>query len=283
MNFNLNAKLLSHLPPELELAQRAVFYGDCLFETIRMFDGSLLLLDRHLERLFSGLKALGYQVPDHWSVRFFAGEIGKIAGGNARIRLTVWRSPGGLYYPENSTPQFLITASELNSSQLIWREEGIRLGICETVRLPIDDFSRFKTLNGARYVAAALEARSSHWDDGLVRNTAGRIAEATSSNVFWWEKECLFTPPLAEGCVAGTMRDLIIRAAGETEQVAVEKMLPEDVISEADEIFLTNAIQGIVPVRIFAGKSLPHDRTRLVFDKIQTVINALRAAGADEM
>ncbi len=276
MPVNFNSELLSQLPPGLEAAQRAAYYGDGLFETIRMYEGRLLLLDRHLDRLFAGLKALDFQLPVSWDTRFFQEEINKVAAGNARVRLMVWRSPGGLYRPEDSSPQFMITANGLDSGRLVWREDGIRLGICEKVRLPIDDFSRFKTLNAPRYVAAALEARAANWDDGLLRNAEGRIAEATGSNVFWWENGILFTPPLEEGCVAGTMRELIGRSTRETGVAVVEKKLTDRVISEADEIFLTNAIQGIVPVRIFAGKSLPHDRTRLFFEKMQTLLDLLR-------
>lgn len=275
MAVNLNSTILSQLPPELAGAQRALFYADGLFETIRVFEGRIPFLDKHLQRLFAGLTALGFDLPDEWNARFFHEEITKIAPPNARVRLAVWRSAGGLYFPENNTPQFLITANALENAHFQWLEEGVSLGVCESVRLPVDSFSNFKTLNAARYVVAAREARMQGWDEGLLLNSAGRIAEATSSNVFWWEGEKLCTPPLAEGCVAGILRATLLELAAAQNTDFFEKPLLPDAVSHADEIFLSNAVRGIVPVRIFAGRQFGHSRSKELFRKLLAEIDRI--------
>lgn len=109
MPINLNSTILSSLPDDLQAAQRALYYADSLFETIRVFDGKIPFLDRHLHRLLAGMNALGYVIPEHWQVDFFLTEILKISPPNARVRLSVWRTAGGLYFPENNTPQFLMS------------------------------------------------------------------------------------------------------------------------------------------------------------------------------
>lgn len=268
MPVNFNTKILPELPAALAEAQRALFYADGLFETLRVFDGRMPLLHRHWSRLFAGGQALGYDLPPAWNANFFEREINEVATQNARVRLTVWRSPGGLYFPENNAPQFLITAEPLKKSVFEWPFEGLTLGICESVQLPLDAFSNFKTLNAARYVAAAREARARGWDDGLLLNPLGRVVEATSSNVFWWEGDTLFSPPLGEGCVAGVMRGWLLEQS-EKEGISCHEIAvtPEE-LSAADEIFLTNAVRGIVPVRIFAGRELGHARTRELFDSV---------------
>jgi branched-chain amino acid aminotransferase len=268
---NLNGHLLPQLPDALESAQRALFYADALFETMRVFDGEIPLLARHWARLSTGLTTLGFSTPHHWDANFFRQEIHSVAPTNARVRLTVWRSPGGRYAPTDDCPQFVITAEPLDKN-LQELEPGLELGLNVSVRLPVDTFSNLKTLNTARYVAAAREARANGWDDALLLNAYGRVCEATSSNIFWWEGDRLCTVPLSEGCVAGVFRAALLDTAHTRGIHFVEKQaLPED-LQAADEIFLTNAVRGIQPVRIFAGRSRTSTRTLRLFNHIQHAV-----------
>ncbi len=251
MTYNYNGVLQTALVPELQAAQRGLYYADSLFESLRMIDGHLPLFDWHWERLWAGLTALGYDVPAHWNAAFFASEIGKIANGHARIRLTVWRSPGGLYRPDDNRPQFLIAAAPLPPAHLEPQQPAISIGLCQTVRLPIDHFSAFKTLNAARYVAAAQEAARQGWDDGLLLNAYERICEATSSNIFWEKDSALYTVPLSEGCVAGVMRRAVLEKARQQGRVVYEIPADVEMLLHADAIFLTNAVRGVIPVAAF--------------------------------
>jgi len=260
--FNLNAQLVKELPEGLALAQRGLYYGDALFEAIRVFEGKIPLMERHWARLSRGLELMRYKIPAHWSAAFFENEILKTASKNARVRLTVWRSPGGLFLPENNEPQFLIAATSLDSGVFQWEFEGLKIGLCESVRLPVDTFSGLKTLNAARYTAAAMEAHEKGWDDAVILNAYDRVCEATSSNVFWVENKTLCTPPLADGCVTGVLRELLFSltlAAGYTVQ---EKPATFARLLEADEVFLTNAVRGIRWVREIEGAVFKNNKTR---------------------
>ncbi len=268
MSVNFNTHLSENLPEALTQTQRALLYGDTLFETLRVFDGQIPLLDRHWARLSAGLSALGFDVPEAWGVPFFQKEISKICPPNARVRLSVWRSPGGFYLPQDDMPQFLITAQPLASNSFEWQEPGITLGVSDDVRLPIDTFSSFKTLNAVRYVVAALEAKKRAWDDALILNSHDRICEATSSNVFWWEKDLLCTVPLSEGCVAGVQRALLLAAAAAAGFVIQEKPVTFAALQSADEIFLTNAIRGLLPVYLFAGRPLKNFKSKTLFEEV---------------
>lgn len=268
MAINLNSELLSGLPEPLALAERALFYGDALFETVRVFQGKMPFWEDHWKRLYAGLMFAGFKMPGHWNAAFFEKEILRIAPVNARVRLTVWRSPGGLYAPENPQPLFLITAAAVAQERWEWMSEGPEVGVSQKVRLPIDAGSNLKTLNAPRYVVAAAEAADQGWDDALILNTADRVCEATSSNLFWWESGQLCTVPLSEGCVAGVMRNFVLETARAERQTVLEKTATLPTLARASEIFLTNAIRGIVPVRIFVGRSLPARQTRHLFDLI---------------
>ncbi len=259
---NLNGQLLPSLPESFALLQRATFYGDGIFETLRAFEGQTPFWLLHWERLSYGLKVLGFDVPSHWTEHYFEKEILQTSPHNARIRLTVWRSPGGLYLPTDNTPQFLVTTEPLQSGVFEWVEAGLEMCLCETVRLPVDSLSGIKTLNGARSVAAAREARAKGADDAIVLNAHGRVCEATGSNVIWLEGDIVFVPPSFDGQIKGTLQKLlcgILRAEGLEVR---EKPASVDDLLGADELLLTNAIRGIRWVRKFEGAEYGFERAR---------------------
>ncbi|MFN4081865.1 MAG: aminotransferase class IV [Saprospiraceae bacterium] len=264
MSVNYNGRLTEALPAELADLQRAWSYGDFLFESIRVFDGRIPLMNRHWDRLNIGLKALGYHIPGHWSDIFFAGEIARVAPPNARVRLTVWRSPGGLYRPTDHAPCFLIQATPLSSDRYEWPEEGLRVGVCTNLRIAADAYSGFKALNAPRYVAAAVEAARKGWDEALLLNTEGRIAESERGNLFWVERGRAFTPPLSDGCVTGVMRNLLLTLIPDIQ----ERSLTPTALACADEVFLSNAVQGLRPVRYFEEKEYGHVVTRSLFERV---------------
>lgn len=272
MSVNFNGQVSDQLPLPLEQMQRALFYGDGLFESIRVFDDRIPLLKLHWNRLVAGAEILGLHFSPAWNIDFFENEIQKIASANARVRLMVWRAPGGLYQPLDDTALFLITAIPLANPCFDWLEPGITVGISNSVQLPVDALSNCKTLNAERYIMAARDAEIQGWDDALICNVHGRISEATSSNIFWLKDETLYTVPLSEGCVAGVMRQFLIGQADSTAAGVEEKAVSVEQLQQADEIFLTNAVRGMVSIRNFAGKILKNKQSRLLFDALRKSI-----------
>lgn len=260
--FNLKGQIRQELPEAFTLLQRAAFYGDGLFETLRAFGGEIPFWNLHWDRFSNGAKVLGFEFPSNWTSDYFEKEILRTNPHHARIRLTLWRSAGGLYLPSDNSPQFLISADPLQSGVFEWFEPGLALCLSETVRLPIDSLSGVKSLNGARYVAAAREAHAKGVDDAIVLNAQGRVCEATGSNVFWLEGDTVFVPPSFDGQINGTLQNLLcslLRAEGW--KVQEKPVFPSDLYS-ADEVFLTNAIRGIRWVRKFEEAEYRAERSR---------------------
>jgi branched-chain amino acid aminotransferase len=211
---------------------------------------------------------MGYEMPTHWSAHFFKEQILRIATPNARVRVTVWRSPGGLYAPQNHQPQFLITAKALDSAHFEWQAPGLSLGRCDGIRLPLDQYSGLKTLNAARYVAAAVEARRKDYDDVVILNTSGHVCESTMGNLFWWEGDTLCTPPLSDGPLTGIMRNLLLVLRSKSGISTCEKSVDYTTFCQADEVFLSNAVRGILPVQKIENKALATDRTYQFFEAL---------------
>jgi len=245
MDINFNGKLFPPQQAIFKADNRAFLYGDALFETIRMFDGKLPFLNLHLERLIKGLHFFKYKVPKKYTSTFFQKEIKKIVKGNARIRITVFRSAGGLYTPKDQRPQFLITASPLSTARFEFPKKGLTIGIFKGSRLKCAPISNLKTCNSLAYIQAGLYKEEQNLDDCILLNEKNKIAEANSSNIFLLQKNKLVTPSLSEGCIDGTMRKLVFHIAQQEKIQIQEKALNLSELKKSKEILLTNSIQGI--------------------------------------
>jgi len=245
MEINFNGKIISADQKIFDSQNRGFLYGDALFETIRMSEGKIPFLENHVNRLLQGLHFFKYKIPKKYTPSFFKKEIKKIAAGNARIRITVFRSNGGLYTPKNNRPQFLISTSPLASPHFSLNKKGLKIGIFDDVKLPCLPISNFKTCNSSPYILAGLNKQERNLDDVIMLNEKGRISEASSSNIFLIKKNKIITPSLSEGCVAGTMRKTILEIASEKNYLIQEIPLKLANLKNAEEIWLTNAISGI--------------------------------------
>lgn len=238
----LDGKILPADQPVLMADNRGYRYGDGLFETMRVVRGKVALEEYHFNRLFAGLKLLRFDIPSFLTAQKLQERIIHLCEKNkcnelARVRLSGFRGNGGLY-EGNNTLHYLIECWPLDGDQ--WNENGLSIGIYPDARKSSDAFSNLKSANFLPYIMAAKYAKENKWNDCLVLNQHGRIADATIANVFLVKNNTLFTPSLAEGCVDGVMRKYLL------EKVNVEEkpVTIEDILN-ADEVFLTNAVKGI--------------------------------------
>jgi branched-subunit amino acid aminotransferase/4-amino-4-deoxychorismate lyase len=245
MQINFNGKIYPADQTIFDSQNRAFLYGDALFETIRMSEGRIPFLKNHVNRLLQGLHFFKYKVPKKYTPSFFKKEIKKIIAGNARIRITVFRSSGGLYTPQNNRPQFLISASPLTSAHFSLNKKGLNIGIFDEVKVPCSPIYNYKTCNSLLYILAGSNRRERDLDDVILLNKKERISEASSSNIFLIKKNKIITPSLSEGCIAGTMRKTILKIAAEKKYSIQESPVKLTQLKKAEEIWLTNAISGI--------------------------------------
>lgn len=238
---------------------RAFRYGDALFETIRVINGAPQNLDSHLNRLFSGAKILSYSIPSHYTIDFFRAEIGKLLQANgielgAKVRLQVFRSGIGTYRSQEDEVGYLITSEPLTSNEFTLNHEGLVVDIYADVQKERSILANLKTSNSLLYVLAMNFAKQKSLDEVFILNQNGSIIEASQSNVFLVSNGVLYTPPLSDGCVGGTMRMQIINLALKKKVTVYESSLSPQNLLVADEIILTNAVHGIQWVGAFRGK-----------------------------
>ena len=151
---------------------------------------------------------------------------------------------------------------------------GLIIDIFPDARKSIDAFSNLKSANYLPYVMAAVWAKENKLNDALILNQHDRICDATIANVFWVKNNNIHTPSLSEGCVAGVMRKQILDLGFRISDFQVtESHLTEDILLNADEVFLTNVITGIRWVKQCRDKIYPNTITEKVFAELKRTIS----------
>jgi len=271
---NLNGEIIGAKKKLFDSSNRAFLYGDALFETIRMFDGKLPFLHQHIKRLRYGLAIFKYKVPKKYNANYFQKEIKKISSGNARIRLTVFRSSGGLYTPQDFKPQFLITATPLKKSKFLLNKKGLDIGLFDQMKLSCTEMANLKTTNSLPYILAGIYKKEQNLSDCILLNQKGRIAEASSSNIFLVNKNKIITPSLSEGCISGTLRQSLLDLAKVNKLKIQEIPVTLSALQQADEVWLTNAIQGIRWVKSFDNKYFyTNTKAKTLLQKLNLLIS----------
>jgi branched-chain amino acid aminotransferase len=254
-----SGKLISEDEAWLLPSNRAFLYGDGLFESIYFNGSQPLYLEDHIDRLLRGMQALNFKVPDYFSVAYFTEQIERIAKRNrifrpARIRLQIYREADGLYSPEHDLTTFLLQIKPLSDGVRSLNSKGLLIDVFPVNSKKYDAWSAFKSVNAQLYVQAGIWKRNFAMDDCLILNTAGRVCETISSNIFIIKSDYILTPPIDEGCIDGIMRRNVIRNVKESELSFEETPLTLSMIEQADEVFLSNAIQGIKWVGSFRNQ-----------------------------
>jgi len=269
--FNYNGRFFADDQNVLSKGDRSYRYGDGLFETMKLINGNILLRDYHFERLFSGLDILKIKIPVQFAKQKVEKEIKELCKKNecersARIRLSVSRGNGGLYDCDNKF-SYLIECWPLEQKDL--NENGLVIDIFRDARKSIDIFSNLKSANYLPYVMAAIWAKENKLNDALILNQHDRVCDSTIANVFWVKDNKVFTPPLNEGCVAGVMRKKILELAmHKSDHLMQEHILTKEILLQADEVFLTNAITGIRWVKECQNKVYKNTISSKIFTKL---------------
>lgn len=264
-----NGRFFSADQPIVRADNRGLRYGDGLFETMRMHRGKIVNSDFHFERLFQGMNTLRFAVPETFLPDYFLDEVHRLCVKNrdtqfARVRLMVFRGRGALLEKPVKTPDYIIETFPL-ADEVKLNEEGLRLDIFPDVKKSADHFSHLKSNNYLPSVMAGIFIAEHPLDDVLILNSFGRVCESSVANIFLVKDNQILTPPLSEGCVAGTLRRWMLKQFSLKGYLVAEKTIAIDEVLAADELFLTNAIQPIRWVRKFWDKLYINEKTKEIF------------------
>ncbi len=252
MKIWLNGALCEPAAATVSVLDHGLLYGDGVFEGLRVFNRRVFSLDRHMERLEVGLKALALNAPIE-DLRSAVLATARAHGeADAYLRLVVTRGTGPLGVDPSTCerPTVFCIAAPLSLYPHAKREAGLALAT-SSYRRPAPDVldPRVKSLNYLNNALAKLEAHQRGADEALLLNGSGGVAEAAVANVFVLRDGELLTPPGSAGALEGITRSTVLELAQSVGVPARVNTLTRFDLLAAEEVFLTGSGAGLIPVR----------------------------------
>ncbi len=235
----------------LDPGDRGLQYGDGLFETMRVRRGAVRLLGLHLERLYAGCARLDLRPPPRARLRR---ELERAAAqaDEAVLKLIVTRGAGSRGYRPSGTLRATRIVSLHPPPPARGAGRAVVIRLCATPVGINPRLAGMKTLNRLESVLARGEWRDERIWEGLMADTDGYLVCGTMSNLFVRRGSFLLTPALDRCGVAGVMRRWVLEQAPAAGLRAVEGRLRLEDVERADEVFMTNAVAGVVAVAALA-------------------------------
>jgi 4-amino-4-deoxychorismate lyase len=236
---------------------RGFQYGDGIFETLAVAGGEPLLWDRHMRRFFHGATRLGIQAPDERLLRREAYQVCHGAGrGVLKIVLTRGISGRGYAPAVDAAPTRTVGLLPWPDYPARYRTDGVSVQFCHTLITRHNILAGLKHLNRLEQILARMELPDD-CAEGLMQDETGNVIEGTMTNLFIVSRGTLLTPDLSLSGVAGVMRELVLECASALSIDCRVAGLKREHILDADEVFLTNSLIGVWPVRRIEAREYP--------------------------
>ena len=252
MKIYLNGELVNKEDAMVSVFDHGLLYGDGVFEGIRLYDGCVFKLDEHLERLEYSAKAILLDLP--MNRQEFADAVCETCRANdlsnGYVRLVVTRGVGhlGLTPDGCGPPSVIIIADDIQLYPEELYEKGLKIISVPTRRINASALPpAVKSLNYLNNILAKIEAKKVGFQEALMLNDKGEIAECTGDNVFVLSKGVLYTPPLDAGSLRGITRAAVMDIASDLGIPCREQALTRYDLWTAEECFLTGTAAEVIP------------------------------------
>jgi len=265
-----NASILININGELKQREQAVvsvfdsgfMLGDGVWEGLRIHKGRAAFLDRHLDRLFEGAKAIAMDVGI--SREALADRLYETLDANgmeegAHVRLMVTRGVRSTPYQDPRvviTPATIVVIAEYKEPDPAVYERGLKLFTVHVRRGdPAVQDQKINSHSKLNCILASIQATQAGADEALMLDPAGFVATCNSTHFFIVRKGEVWTSS-GKYCLGGITRQLVLEIAREAGITAMEKDFSLTDVYGAEEAFITGTFAGVVPVREVDGRSL---------------------------
>jgi branched-chain amino acid aminotransferase len=238
---------------KLHVLSHGLHYATAVFEGARAYGSSIFRLREHTERLLGSARLLGFAIP--FSAEAIDGACNQVLAANglkdAYVRPIAWRGTEQLAVsPKGTRIHLAVACWEWPHVFGADPMAGLRLAIARW-RRPHPDSAPVRAKASGLYMIGSMakaEAEAEGWDDALMLDWRGRVAEATGANIFFVFGEELHTP-LAECFLDGITRRSVIELARRRQIRVIERDMWPSEIRRADEVFITGTAAQITAVR----------------------------------
>lgn len=266
----------------LAVSNRGFAFGDALFETIKVSHAKILFWEDHYFRLMASMRIMRMEIPMNFTMEFLASEILKTLEANnlynktARVKISVYRKPGGLYRPETNNVEYVIETKNLLEDFYLIHDEPFEIDLFKDYFVAPGLLSTIKSNNKLINVLGSIYAKENDLHNCLLLNTAKQVVEALNGNVFVVKNKVIKTAELEQGCLNGIMRKQLIELVKSLPDYEIlEAPISPFELQKADEIFITNVITGIQPVSKYRKKEFGAEIAKDLIRKLNTKIRLL--------
>ncbi|SFT53445.1 branched-chain amino acid aminotransferase [Algoriphagus locisalis] len=224
------------LKDTIDIPNRAMNFGDGLFETMVWDLAEIRFFDKHLNRLKGGMQLLNLQEEDIHPDGILHFLASNFPNQRMRVRWNVYRSGQGKYTPETNEVIQTLQLSEFNPASQIKKKAAFT----QKIQLFPTSWSAYKTLNALPYILANQERKARGLDEILLLDSRGFISEASASNIFWVKAGIVYTPALSCSCINGISRQVILAHLDEKKiPYFLGEFAPSE-LAHADQVFVSN-------------------------------------------
>lgn len=248
---SINGQIVRPEQAKISVYDNSLLYAEGLFETFLAIDDHPVFGKEHLDRLFKGAKVIGLKVPvtrsqiEKWMQEALAAHPSHIK----QLRLTITSGDSARWSGRQGEPQVVMLVAPHEMPH-----HAFRLWVSPFKLDQHSVFRRIKTISYAIQAAAFKQARKKNYDDALMLNERGQVAEVSSANIFWVKRGMIYTPPLDAGCLEGTTRLVFLREAKKLKLPVIERSIPLSQLLKADEVFISSSTKLVAPVSEIAEK-----------------------------
>jgi branched-chain amino acid aminotransferase len=255
----INGEEVAYEDATISIFDHGFLFGDSIYVVVRTVNGVPFALDEHLLRLRNSAKRLSFDFP--WTNEDLRNQILKVIEakkwqGDSYVRMIITRGIGRIDLMPRTceNPTLIVIAKEIPELRASLHESGQTICITEVRRNSRQAMDPgIKSGNYLNNVLALIEARGKGADDAVMLNEDDHLTEATTSNFYIVKDGVIKTPSIDCGILPGITRGLLIKVAKEGGIPIEETKLTLDDLENADEVFVSGTIKGVVPVRKVIG------------------------------
>lgn len=239
---------------QVAISERGFNFGDGHFTTIKLAAGRALLLHLHMQRLQQACTVLTIDFSDWQALAAMIQQQAERLQQGV-LKVTITRGNGGRGYSVDgcSTANWYLQYRDIPAHYQQWADTGIVLTVCSYQQTVNPALAGLKTLNRLDQVMVKQELDANDAVDGLVCSTEGYVIETSVANLFWVNDGEVYTPSTKRSGVEGIMKRHVLallkalKIKVHTGDYTVAQVLT------ADEVFITNSVMELVPIRAIVG------------------------------
>ena len=265
-----NGKYTSQKKLTFDISDRGLLLGDGVFDTMLYQNNELTYYNDHYKRLKTAAKLLSFNfnLTNEQLKNIITNLIKKNNFQNKQIaiRTNITRgvSKRGLDFDKSHKVGIYIKLNLIPKSLFM---KSIKLGIANIRRNSTSPISQNKTLNYLDNVIEKNRVAKNGYEDAIFLNINEKVSCTTTSNIFYVQKNKIYTPPLKDGVLNGVMREQFLK-----KKIATTQTTSLNNLLKSDYIFLTNSVFGIRPVKTISGSRKTFEGSKKFYTKLIDIL-----------